>query len=144
MGESQDSGPHSVSGRCAIVNDDGDSAWLLLTDGDGHKIIADCWLYNRRHFDRAELATWPHDRPPPAPDDAIDPGALRTMPLLDAIAFVWDRAGDGVAVIAQGQVLGFIAPGSRRGHSQFLRESGPWGVPFDGDLFERLFHEPAA
>jgi hypothetical protein len=144
MAESRESGPHSVSGRCAIVDDDGDSAWLLLTDGDGSKVVADCWLYNRRHFARTELATWPRDRPPPAPDDAIDREALRSTPLLDEITFVWDTAGDAVAVSAQEEVLGFIAPGSRRGHSLFLRESGPWGAPFDGELFQRLFNGPAA
>ena len=135
-----------MSGRHAYVEDDGDSAWLLLTESDGYKVAADCWLYNRRRFAEAELATWPRDRPPPATDDYVDARGLRNGPLSSLVTFVWDQRGDSVAVRAGGEVLGFIAAGDRRGHSQYLRKVGPWGTPFDEALFRRLFEnrEPAA
>jgi hypothetical protein len=146
MSDEQWSARHPVSGRHAYVDDDGDSAWLYLTEADGYKVAADCWLYNRRRFAPAELAKWPRDRPPPATDDHVDAGGLRSGPLPSPVTFIWDERGDSVAVRAADEVLGFIAAGDRRGHSQYLRQVGPWGTPFDDALFRRLFEDggPAA
>src|SRR2546426_600425 len=146
MAETRESERHPVSGRCAVVEDDGDSAWLLLTNPDGVTIAADCWLYNRRHVTQAELGRWPRDRPPPALDDLIDPGALRTAPLHDHVTFLWDRHGESVAARLEDEVLGFIAAGERRGHSKYLRRASDWGAPFDTGIFRRLFEteQPAA
>jgi len=146
MSDTQERSRHPLTGRTAVVEDDGDSAWLLLTHIDGFKIAADCWLYNRRRFAQSELATWPRDRPPPAPDDFIDPRALRNKPLSGPLTFVWDRQGESVAVRAEGTIFGFIAAGEQRGYSQYLRKVGPWGAPFDARLYRRLFESdgPAA
>jgi hypothetical protein len=144
MTEIADSGPHSVSGNYAYLDDDGDSAWLYLTGRGGLGIVADCWLYNRRNFDRSDLSSWPRDRPPPAPNDSIEARALRASPPPDAVSFLWNSGGDSVAVSVEEEVLGFIAAGSKRGHSLYLRTTGPWGSPFDGALFKRIFRRPAA
>lgn len=139
MIETRESAPHPVSGRCAVVEDDGDSGWLLLTNPDGLTIAADCWLYNRRHMTQAQLSGWPHDRPPPALDDLVAAGALRAAPLPRQVTFLWDPPGESVAARIDDEVLGFIAAGERRGHSKYLRQAGDWGAPFDRGMFRRLF-----
>ena len=50
-----------------------------------------------------------------------------------------DQVAVHVAALLDGAVLGFIAAGRRRGHSRQLRAEGPWGAPFDADLFGRTF-----
>jgi len=135
---------HPVSGLQALVEDDGHSVWLYLRDQNATGIQADCWLYNRRPFQRAELSQWPRDQPPPAPSDLVGPEACWTAPLPETADFTWAPDGRSVAVIIGGTTLGYIAAGDRRGHSRYLQAKGPWGAPFDPAMYARLFGEPAA
>jgi len=38
---------HPVSHRLAVLEDDGTSAWLYLTEANSQKPFADAWIYNR-------------------------------------------------------------------------------------------------
>ena len=38
---------HPVSRRWAIVEDDGRSGWLYLSEPAATRVAAHCWLYNR-------------------------------------------------------------------------------------------------
>ena len=139
------SDPHPISRRAAVVADEGESVWLYLTAPDG-SIAADCWLYNRVPAPSTEalrplLAEYRARRaPPPAPAEVVGPGAHRVAPLeREAVAFTWSADGEAVAASVDGVLIGFIAPGARRGYSQHLRAAGPWGSPFDADLYGTLF-----
>jgi hypothetical protein len=122
-----------------VIEDDGDSAWLYLTEPGTAKPVLDCWLYNRRAITRKELADWPRDRPLPAPVELASAEALRTSPLPEQVGIRWDQHGESVAVIIDDQVLGFIVAGRKRGYSLYLRSAGPWGEPFDQRLYDRIF-----
>ena len=139
-------GTHAESGRRALMADEGDSVWLYLTEPGVETIHADCWLYNRVDAPSAaalkeRFASYrARGLPPPAPADLVLPEALRPVhPGASEIRFVWSRDGEGVAAWERGELVGFIAPGQRRGFSRFLIGSGPWGAPLDLDLYEELF-----
>ena len=135
----RESAPHPVSGLRALVEDDGDSVWLYLVDGRDRKIRADCWLYNRRVFEAAELKGWPRDRPPPAPSDVVGPEACWAASLSETVEFIWSRDGGSVAVRIGETLLGYVVEGNRRGHSRYLRGAGPWGSGFDQGEYDRVF-----
>ena len=130
---------HPVSGRAALLEEDGDSCWLYLTaPGDAH-LVADCWLYNCRVFERAELRTWDRSRPPPAPRELVGPAAVFGRAQRGRLTLRWSTDGGAVAALLDGQPLGYIAPDTRRGCHRALAAAGPWGAPFDEDQYGRLF-----
>jgi hypothetical protein len=137
---------HQQSGRTAIIADEGDSVWLYLTEPHATAIAADCWLFNRIVAPsaaalQARLGEYRAQAlPPPAPADTVGPRGLRELPLEpDSVALTWSATGDAVAAWVEGELVGFIGPGDRRGHSRHLLAEGPWGAPLDLGLFLHLF-----
>lgn len=133
------------SGRTAIIADEGDSVWLYLTEPRKDAIAADCWLFNLgRPMSQADLesrfaAYRARAAPPPAPLEVLLPEAIRPpVPDHPRLWVQWSADGEAVAACADDVVLGFIAPGERRGYSRYLSRAGPWGIPFDGELCRRL------
>lgn len=103
---------HPLSGRWAVVEDDGEVAWLYLSAADSLKPIASCFLYNRA------------DTQAPPPKD---------------IHFRWSTDGESVAVLFKSDLMGFIARGEPHGFSKLLSTPGALGAPLDVSLYERTF-----
>jgi hypothetical protein len=104
---------HPLSRRWAVVEDDGDVAWLYLSAPDSLKPVAACFLYNQ-------------------PDAPVDQ-------LVKGIHFRWSVDGNSVAVLFGELVMGFIAEAKRPGFSRLLKSEGSLGNPMDAALYERTF-----
>ena len=137
---------HERSGRTAIVADEGDSVWLYLTAPRERRIAADCWLLNRIPAPSGDVlrSRLDHYRsqavPPPAPAEEVGPGALRASALSAAdVDLTWSQDGEAVAAWVDGQPVGYLAAGDRRGHSRHLSVAGRWGAAWDEAEFRRLF-----
>lgn len=137
---------HDQSRRTAIIADEGDSAWLYLTESDTEAISADCWLFNRVAVPSLAIleGQFPAYRlqalPPPAPADVIAADSVRDGDLRAIDLQVrWSRDGHGVAAWESGQLIAFISPDSRHGFSRYLLLEGPWGAPLDLQRYERWF-----
>jgi len=130
---------HPVSKRWAILEDDGLVAWLYLTEPDGTKPVADCWLYNRVpapvefDFQRGEtpIATLPYLI-------SSDPFA---PPAAEAICFRWSPDGHSIAVLFEQDIFGFIANASQPGYSKLLSKVGPFGAPINQTVYSNVFEE---
>jgi len=103
---------HPLSRRWAVVEDDGEVAWLYLSAPEALKPVAACFLYN--HADQAA---------PQAKD----------------IHFRWSNDGESVAVYFERVLMGFIVSGEQRGFSKLLTTAGALGAPLDESLYERTF-----
>ena len=130
---------HQVSKRWAVIEDDGRVAWLYLTEPDTWKPVADCWLYNR-------VVTPPQfggirGEPPVVPQTYAGVGATLQPPAEESVHLRWSRDGESVAVFFDAELIGFIAPGQKRGFSRHIRVSGPFGSVLDTELFQRVFVE---
>lgn len=127
------------SGRWAVVADEGASVWLYLTARDGTEPVADCWLLNTvpppTNLDECRV----RQSAPPVTEAYAGPAALGSVPVEAAVAFQWSDDGESVAVFVSGDLLGFIAAGSKRGFSKHLVATGPFGHPLDEELYARLF-----
>jgi hypothetical protein len=137
---------HAPSGRKALIADEGDSVWLYLSEPHEDAIAADCWLFNRGQVrSQAELepklsAYRARGVPPPVPAELQRAeGAHLSLNDIPRLRVQWSVDGEAVAAWAEHVVVGFIAPGERRGYSRFLTAAGPWGVPLDWELYRRLF-----
>lgn len=127
------------SHRWAIVEDNGRSAWLYLTEPDSERPVAHGFLYNRlaapaEHGDpRGEAPVVPvayvaNPNPfqPPAPEEFL---------------FRWSTDGNAVAVFLAGELFAFVTTGSHSGYSKNLLAAGPYGLPLDAELYATLFRE---
>jgi hypothetical protein len=122
-----------------VVANEGASVWLYLTERDGKKPIADCWLLNTV-LPPTELHKYPAGKSaPPATQAYAGPDAQRPVPVEGTVEFRWSDDGESVAVLVNGDLLGFIAEGSTRGFSKHLVASGPFGRPLDRGLYATLF-----
>lgn len=130
---------HPVSHRWAVLEDDGLSAWLYLTEPNSEKPAADCWLYNRISNPEPVESYLSRGVAPPAPSEYAGKGALLISPDASGFRLVWSKDGQSVAFFDDNFLMGFIAVGQKRGFSRNLEKAGAWGNPLDEDLYQSLF-----
>ena len=130
---------HPVSRRRAVLEDDGLSAWLYLTEPDSEKPIADCWIYNRISNPEPTESYMSRGVAPPAPSDFVGSSAFVVSPDASNFRLVWSKDGESVAFFDRNLLMGFIASGQKRGFSRNLEKAGAWGNVLDEDLYKSLF-----
>ena len=131
---------HPVSRRWAIVEDDGRSAWLYLSEPNTTKPVADCWLYNRAPTpEKLDGGAVARGESPVVPQTHVAECATMPAPAQESVLLRWTSAGESVAVFFGSDLIGFIARGHALGFSRHLRLSGPFGSVLDRELFERVF-----
>jgi hypothetical protein len=128
-----------VSHRWAILEDNGLSAWLYLTEPHSEKPVADCWIYNRVLKSIPAEGYGFHRVAPPAPSDYIGDSAVIISPDSSNFRLVWSQDGESLAFLDGNILMGFIADGQKRGYSRNLKKVGAWGNVLDEDLYESLF-----
>lgn len=130
---------HPYSRRWAIIEDDGTTGWLYLTAPDSTKPVAHCWLYNRikapagRIFGRGDT--------PIVPADFLVDSAPFPAPPATSVHFRWTHDGQGVAVLLDKVLVGYIAKPGGSGYSKNLKSSGPYGSPLDYSAYTQVFGE---
>jgi hypothetical protein len=128
---------HQHSRRWAIVEDDGVTAWLYLTEPDSTRPVAHCWLYNRVHapegiaFNRGET--------PVVPAQYVVSTSPSVAPSAASVRFRWAPRGDGVAVLFGQELIGYISELGGPGHSKNIKVPGPFGVPLDLEGYAQVF-----
>jgi hypothetical protein len=129
---------HVHSCRWAIVEEDEFSCWFYLTNSEKSP-VADCWLYNRIVTpDELDKELF-HGRPPPAIKRFVGPDAEEKTG--GKFTIKWASDGESVSVLKDGAILGFIVQNTARGFSRHLILEGPWGKPFDSDLYRKIFED---
>jgi hypothetical protein len=108
-----DSEQHPLSRRWAVVEHDGEAAWLYLTAPGSPQPIASCFLYNKSDAAEGRVG--------------------------EGIHYRWSADGESVAVFFGEVVMGYIADGQTRGFSRLLKTPGTLGHPLDQVLYERTF-----
>ena len=130
---------HPVSRRLAVLDDDGTSAWLYITQPDSRKPAADAWVYNRIAPPPIEAIKSYRGGPPPAAQGYAGEDALCEDPPSHEWSFIWSADGESVAVAKDGEAVAFIIGGEKGGYSRELMKDGPWGHPWSEELFRSKF-----
>jgi hypothetical protein len=130
---------HPESGRIAVLEDDGKSAWLYLTEPGTRKTAADAWVYNRITAPPTETIKSYRGGPPPAAQGYASESALCANPEGHEWSFIWTSDGEAIAVAKDGQAMAFIVAGQKRGYSRELVKDGPWGHPWSDSLYRQTF-----
>jgi hypothetical protein len=130
---------HPSSGRLAVLEDDGTSVWLYISEAETRKPLADAWVYNRIAAPPTEAIEKYRGGPPPAAQGYVSDDALCEDPLSHEWSFTWSGDGRSVAVAKDGEPVAFIIGGQKRGYSLELVTDGPWGHPWSEKLFRSTF-----
>ncbi|HJZ91451.1 MAG TPA: hypothetical protein VKE40_11300 [Gemmataceae bacterium] len=125
--------------RWAVLDDDGDSAWLLVTETESRKPVADCFVYNCRPPEPFLPTGWDRSRPPPiltqfASDTAYYPGITESR-----IRIHWEEGGVAAAVFVDGRPVAFLLVGEKLGYSRGIATDGPYGHPWNETRFAEVF-----
>ena len=133
---------HKPTGRHAVLEDDGLTAWLYLhaPSNDPHRTAAvekACFVYNRKApIDTSE--TTKHRPKPPAIDQHYaSESAITENPASHDWTIQWSLRGEAVLLTRDGQpwCLIEVSGGNNRGHCKSIRAEGPWGSPWDQQKF---------
>lgn len=129
----------AVSDRHAILEDDGFAVWLYLTSPADTKPAADCLVYSV--VPPTEELVTPHGTSGPPillRRFASEVGLQPEVPA-NSLCFEFSPDGESVAVFLRGQPWAFIARDERRGYSKSVSAVGPFGQPWNQQLFDELF-----
>ncbi len=131
---------HPVTGRCVILEDNGNSAWLYLTPKSGEGIDKDAFAYSPvepvNELNEIEIAK---GNPPIltkklASQDAVIDSAHKTD-----FSFKWSSNGESVAVLYKGKAIAMIHEEHQRGFSNALSQTSGFGEPWNQKLYSREF-----
>ncbi len=134
---------HPDSLRHAILEDDGTSAWLYLTEADVPKPVADAWVYNRIEAPTRDDVRAFQGGPPPAAEGFAGPTAQCSDPHDHEWSLLWSPTGDSVAVLRDGTPVACIVSGHPHGFSRELVSDGPWGNTWSDEVYRETFDEQA-
>ena len=131
---------HPLSNRWAILDDNGNSAWLYLSAPGVQQPEKDAFAYSpvepvaELNIDAIRQGIPPILTRELASSDAV----IRSMDTAQ-VNFVWAADGESVAIAYQGRLLAMIVSGSERGYSAALAKDGEFGQPWDESVFEQHF-----
>jgi hypothetical protein len=100
--------------RHAVVEDDGDVAYLYLTAPGLPNVVASAWIYNRASLSDPTKHHW---------------------------TIIWSQEGDSVAVLADGLPVACITEAGNPGYSRGLEAGSPLGCVWDDAMFAQVFRE---
>lgn len=129
------------SGRVAVFEDDGTSAWLYLSGVNDRKPVADVWVHNRINAPPASKMKNDRGGPPPAASGFTDDATICRDPDGHDWAFTWGNGGNAVVIHRDGLPLAMLVAADRRGWSRNLRRDGPWGHVWDESLYTAVFQD---
>jgi hypothetical protein len=130
---------HPTTKRWAILEDDGTSAWLYVTEPDTSKPAADCFVYSCRPPEAELPATWDRTSPPPITAEFASSSACRADVSQSSIQLVWTERGNAAAVLLDNIPIAFIVVGEKQGHSRAIAVDGFYGRPWNEARFAEAF-----
>jgi hypothetical protein len=134
---------NQVSRRWGILEDDGKSAWLYITEREEESIVADAFVYNRVDPIQKSKIREHRGGPPPICETYASTEAQMGNPVRGQFSLFWSRDGESVAVLSHSNPIAMIINTKKFGYSKAVAVDGPWGHPWDQDLYDRIFAEQA-
>lgn len=115
-----------VSKRHAVLEDDGNTAFLYLTAPEILKPVRDAIVYCRvAPEEKVEWENAESGEPPSLHKAIASPEAVIENPNVEEFDLKWSLDGDAVAVLRNGQPLAFVAASDRIGYSKAVSISSP-------------------
>ncbi len=132
---------HPDSRRYAIFETNDNGGWLYLTAPDEGRPEADALVFSSGYLctiEEAQQAAESGEAPPLAEPFASDEAILE-LANPDALALAWSEDGESIAVLYGERPLAMIVDGPRRSYSRAIGLKGPYGLPWDDEVYLATF-----
>jgi hypothetical protein len=132
---------HPGSLRYAILEASARCAWLYLTVPENYRVERDAFVFSPGPLVTRDEAVGSASlgEAPPLSVDYATPEAVLPDARREHFAFRWSDDGQSVAVLYQGNPIAMIVAGAERGYSRALSRSGPFGFPWDSEVYDATF-----
>jgi hypothetical protein len=127
----------NASGRHATLEDDGYSAWLYLTSQSKYEVIATCFVYSRVELPEHRVTPFGTSAPPLLIRQHATSVAVQPNVPAESLRLEFSPDGNSAVVFLRGDPWAFITYDQKHGYSKSLSVAGPFGYPWD----EQLYHE---
>lgn len=132
-----------VSGRFAILDDNGTVAFLYLTARGTQKPERDAIAYMR--VPPPETVDWEEvakNGDPPLLSRAIASAeAVLATPSAANFSFRWSEDGEAAVLLHKGRPMALVSASEKRGHSKAAAKENSLTDPWNEKLYESLFHK---
>jgi hypothetical protein len=126
-----------ASGRHATLEEDGYSAWLYLTSQSEYEVVADCFVYSRVQLPDHLVAPVGKNGPPLLIRQQATSIAVQRVVPAESLRLEFSSDGNSAIVLLRGEPWAFVTYDQKHGYSKSLSVAGPFGYPWD----EQLYHE---
>lgn len=138
-------GAHSpVSGRHAILEGNGYSTLLYLTEPGSEKLCADCFLFSVVPPTEKLVKPFGEAGPPLLLRRFATPQAFQPSITADLLRLDFSADGHSVVVSLRNQPWALIARGVPHGYSKALSADSPFGNAWSDQVFKAAFSKPKA
>lgn len=128
-----------ASGRQTTMEDDGYSAWLYLTSQDKHEVVADCFVYSRVELPELRVVPLGKSGPPLLLRQFATSCAVQQSVSEDSLRIEFSSDGHSAVVLLRDEPWTFVISNQKHGYSKSLSKAGPFGHPWDEQLFREYF-----
>jgi hypothetical protein len=130
-----------VSGRWAILEDNGNSAWLYITKPGTQQPEKDAFVYSPvQPIERLNIEDIKeHGAPPILTKDLATDSSVLLNAKASEFRFRWSADGESVSVLYLGKPISMIVKESERGYSSALGKEGFFGLPWDQAVHDSHF-----
>ncbi|HZX26516.1 MAG TPA: hypothetical protein VFF16_05580 [Telluria sp.] len=132
-----------VSGRLAVLEDDGIMGYLYLSAAGSAVPIRAVVVYSRQppvaKIDWSRISKT--GDAPPISRDIASATAVIAKPNASELSFRWSRKGDAVALLRRGEPLAFAAASRIDGQSKAVVRASPLAIPWNQRSYESIFEK---
>jgi hypothetical protein len=144
--ERQPEGPYlsfrsNASGRHATLEDDGYSAWLYLTSQSEYEVIAHCFVYSRVQLPEHLVLPFGREGPPLLIHQQATSVAVQPAVPAESLQLKFSSDGNSAVVLFRGEPWAFVTYDQQHGYSKSLSVAGPFGYPWDDQLYHEHFKD---
>ena len=130
-----------ASGRHATLEDDGHSAWLYLTRQTNNQIITSCLVYSRVELTEYFVAPFGKNGSPLLTKEFASAAAIQPIVSKDSLSLKFSADGNSVVVFLRNEPWTFINCDQTHGYSKSLSVAGPFGWPWNEQLYHDYFQD---
>jgi hypothetical protein len=132
---------HETSGRSAIFEDNGTSAWFYMTEAGNRTPEHDAFVYSPIPpvSKESAIAEAKAGNPPPLATEYAAANQPFTGATASNISFVWSADGEAVSLHYEGIPIAMITAESRQGFSKAVAKPGPYGLPWSQSVYRTRF-----
>lgn len=134
---------NSASKRWAILEDNGYSAWLYLTETGTQKPEKDAFVYSPvKPIEKLNIEEIKQKGTPPILTKEL---ATKSAVIINAkssdFKLVWAADGESVSVLYRGVPMAMIVKETERGYSASINKKGFFGLPWDTLIYDKYFKQ---